>query len=234
MRLLFVTLVRTQATRTRLLAAGTVGLLMAVIGLAIGLDPNAEHLRAGNGLVNGLGLGLIVPALTLVFASATLGDLVEDHTLVYIWLRPVARWRLAAVAVLAATSVSLPLAVVPVGIGAALSGGGTDLVSGAVAAASLAVIGYAALFVGLGLMVKRALAWGLVYVVLWEGLVASIGTGPARLSIHVYGRSLLEAVDGVNPARGAVDPGVAVAVVAAAALGALCLTAVQLARIDVA
>ena len=37
------------------------------------------------------GLSLLIPVVALVFASAALGYLAEDGTLVYLWLRPLAR-----------------------------------------------------------------------------------------------------------------------------------------------
>ena len=37
--------------------------------------------------MSGFGLALVLPVATLVFASASFGDLVDDQTLVYLWLR---------------------------------------------------------------------------------------------------------------------------------------------------
>lgn len=233
MSALYIALLRMQATRTRLAVTGGTSLLVALTGLPIGLAAGAAHLSAGHALVNALGLGLVVPAISLVFASATLGDLAEDGTLVYIWLRPVARWRLVGVAALAVMTMSLPLTLVPLCVAAALSGGGATLVLATAAATLLATVGYAGLFIGLGLVVRRALIWGLLYVLVWEGIVANIGIGPSRLSIHLYARSLLESIDGIPPSRGAVDAAVGIVVVAGAAVCALGLTTLRLSHQEV-
>ena len=45
--------------------------------------------------------------------------------------------------------------------------------------AGIAVIAYGALFVLLGLWVRRALVWGLAYILLWEGFVAIAGDNAA-------------------------------------------------------
>jgi ABC-2 type transport system permease protein len=230
---LYIALLRMQATRTRLAVTGGTSLLVALTGLPIGLAAGAAHRSAGHALVNALGLGLVVPAISLVFAAATLGDLAEDGTLVYIWLRPIARWKLVAVTALAVMTVSLPLTVVPLCVAAALSGGGATLVLGTAAATMLSTVGYAGVFIGLGLVVRRALIWGLLYVLIWEGVVANIGIGPSRLSIHLYARSLLESIDGIAPSRGAVPATVGLVVVVAVALCALGLTTLRLAHLEV-
>jgi ABC-2 type transport system permease protein len=233
MRAPYVALLRMQASRARLAVTGGAALLVALTGLPFGLAADVDHLRAGHGLVNALGLGLLVPAISLVFATATLGDFAEDGTLVYVWLRPVARWKLVAVAAMAVMTISLPLTLIPLCVAAALSGGGSTLVLGTVVATMLSTVGYAGLFIGLGLVVRRALVWGLLYVLVWEGVIANIGIGPSRLSIHLYARSLLESIDGATPSKGAVAAGVAVVVVVAVAACALALTTLRLSHLEV-
>ncbi len=39
-----------------------------------------------------VGFGLVLPVVALVFGGAALGELREDKTLVYLWLRPMDRW----------------------------------------------------------------------------------------------------------------------------------------------
>ena len=134
--------------------------------------------RPGEGrrhLVNDYGLTVLVPVVALVFASSTLGDLVDDRTLVYIWLRPGqpahgGRRRGAA----RPMTICLPAVTVPLVISAGLTGGGLALIGGTAVAAGVGVIGYCGMFTALGLRFKRALVWGLAYIVLWEG------TSPTR------------------------------------------------------
>ena len=58
-------------------------------------------------------------------------------------------------------------------------------------ACTVAVVVYSAVFVALGLRVKRALMWGLLYILIWEGFVAQANASAARLAIRSYTRSLL-------------------------------------------
>lgn len=181
----------TQATRGRIVGLLALGLVGMLLGFVIGQSDSADGLDDGTLMVARFGLAVVVPVTTLVFAAASLGELHEDGTLVYVWLRPVARWRIVAAAVAATLTVTLPIVVIPMTIAALLTGGGWALVGATAAACTIAVIGYTGVFTWLGLRVKRALVWGLAYVLVWEGFVARAGTNTARLSIRDHARSLL-------------------------------------------
>ncbi len=93
-RLTFGLLARQLITRGRVLALLAVGVLVVVVAAAVGAsDSISDHLEAAVGVVAGLGFTAVVPIVSLVFAAATLGDAREDGTLVYLWLRPIDRWR---------------------------------------------------------------------------------------------------------------------------------------------
>jgi ABC-2 type transport system permease protein len=185
-----------QVTRARVLSLGALGLVSVLVGLAIGHSNTIDPLRAGTRFVSNFGLSVLVPVATLVFASAALGDPNEDGTLVYLWLRPVARWKIVVAAALASFTVTWPIVTIPLVLAAALSRGGGSLVGGTVAGVTVATIGYVGLFVALGLRVKRALVWGLLYIFIWEGFVASANNTAARLAIRSYGRSTLTSITG--------------------------------------
>jgi ABC-2 type transport system permease protein len=211
-------LLSTQATRARLLALSGLGVVAILLGLGLRWNANADPLDDGTLLMATYGLGLFVPVTTLVFASSVLGDPQEDGTLVYLWLKPVARWRIAVAALLATLTVTLPVVVVPMVVSAAIVGAGPDLVVGTVVACLLSTVAYAGIFTWLGLRVKRALVWGLAYILIWEGFVARAGANAARLSIRASSRSLLshlahgpERIIDVSPTTALVVPAIAFA-----------------------
>jgi ABC-2 type transport system permease protein len=189
---------RTQARKGRLIALGLLGLVGILIGLAVGLSDRADPVRAATNMINAFGLSLYAPVVTLVFASASLGDPAEDGTLVYFWLRPVARWQIAAGTYLATLTVALPLVLISLGLSAVLSGAGHGIVWGTLLSATLAVVAYGGIFTWLGLRVRRALVWGLAYILLWEGFVASAGKSASRLAVRAYTRSVLAKATGVD------------------------------------
>ena len=191
-RALYSLILRTQTTRARVVMLGVLGLLGVVI--AIPLRHADDPLEAASHFIDGFGLTLVLPVTTLVFASAALGDFIDDNTMVYLWMRPVRRATLALAAAAATLTVVMPLVVIPLGVAAIVSGAGTDLVVGTVLAAVIGVIAYTGLFVTLGVGVKRPLLWGLLYILVWENFVARLGESASRLAISSYTRSILSSI----------------------------------------
>ncbi len=182
-----------QLTKSRLLLITGFSVLALVLALSIGSQVDTENrTEAIVGFLSVYGLGFMVPILSLLFASTTLGQLVEDETLVYLWLRPNPRWQLALAAWAASATIALPIAVIPLAAAAAIgTSGDGGIVAATALSMGLAAIGYSGLFVLLGLVFRRALLWGLVYIFIWELFVARAGAGAARLSLNTYPHSVL-------------------------------------------
>jgi len=230
-------LLRSLVSRARVAAMAAIGLVGLLVALAIraaDLTGGERSLAITRDLLGGYGLNLVVPVTALVFASAAFGDPTDDRTMVYLWLTPIPRWRLVAAGWAATLTVAGPVAVLPVVLAAALAGADGRLVAAAAAGATLATVGYTAVFLGLGLLVRRALAWGLAYVLIWELAVARISKGAARLSVSVYSRSVLSAVGEVVKPRNAAAVSTSLIVLALVVLAATALTTRVLARADVA
>ena len=225
-RALYRTLLGSLATRGRLLAMGLLGFVSILLSILVRTSSVSNRPDSAYMVVDAYGLSVLVPIVALVFSTAALGDPAEDGTLVYLWLRPVPRWQLALVASAAALTITVPTAVIPVVLGAAICGVGGSLPLGAACGALLAAVAYTAVFTGLGLRVRRALAWGLAYLLIWEQAVARVARGPARLSINADTRTLVARMADHFPLpRNAMSMEVAVAIPAAAAVLALIFTA---------
>jgi ABC-2 type transport system permease protein len=181
-------LLRTQITVPRLLGISALGALSVVIGLFARWD--AKPAQAAADAVSSYGLGVLVPLAALWLGSSAVGDLVEDRLLVYLWLKPVPRWQVPAAAVLATISVVLPLTAVPLAV-SALVAGAADVAPAALLAASLATLAYAGLFVAAGLWFRRAVWWGLAFVLLWENVAAYVAEGAARFTVIGWASSVL-------------------------------------------
>ena len=138
----------------------------------------------------GYGLGILVPLAALWLGTSVIGDLVEDRLLVYLRLKPVARWQLPAAAVLATASVVVPLTALPLAASALVAGAG-DVALAALLASSLAAIAYSGLFVAAGLWFPRAVWWGLAFVLIWENVIAYSAEGAARFTVIGWASAVL-------------------------------------------
>jgi ABC-2 type transport system permease protein len=232
--MLFRVMLRAQLTRARVIGLLALGSIGVITGFAIGASELVDHQLAGARFVDTFGLALLAPVATLVFASAALGDPHEDGTLVYLWLRPVPRWKIVAVAVVSSIVVTWPIVVVPLVLAAMATGSADDLVTGTMFAATLAIVAYSAVFVALGLVVRRALMWGLLYILIWEGFVAQANASAARLAIRSYTRSLFAEVSEVYLRRADIALAAAWIVPLAVAIVAVVYASIRLARQDVA
>jgi ABC-2 type transport system permease protein len=183
-------LLRLQVTPMRVAGILALGSLAVLLGaLSRGDD---EPLRATTEIALGYGLGIVLPLATAWLATSSLGDLVEDRLLVYLWLKPVPRWQLPAAAILSTVTIVVPLVAVPLVV-AAIVAGASQLIGAILLACVLAVVAYAGVFVAIGLWLRRALWWCLLYILVWENGLARAVDGAARLSIASYAQSLVAA-----------------------------------------
>jgi ABC-2 type transport system permease protein len=228
-------LFRQLLTKGRLLAMGLLGLAVVLLGWAIGAaDETGDPLESAVSVVSNVGFTIIVPVVALVFAAGVLGEPREDGTLVYLWLRPLRRWPIVLGAFVASLGVVLPLTVLPVVGSAAALDVGFGLVAASLIAAVVGVVAYVAVFLLLGLVVKNAIGWGLAYILVWEGIAAGVGTGPARLAIRGYTRSILTDRTDVSLDLGDLSQTTGIVVPLLIAAVALMLATWRLNRLDVA
>jgi ABC-2 type transport system permease protein len=225
---------RQLVTRGRLVALTLVGGLVVLVAVLVGRsEATGDELERAVRLISDLGFTLVVPVVSLVFASAALGDMREDGTLVYLWLRPMDRWPVVAGSWLAAITLSLPITLIPLVISSVAVDGGSTLTSATLLAGVIGVVSYSALFVLVGLLLKNPIVWGLGYILIWEGLVAQFFGSVAKAAIRGYTRSIITSRTGVDLELGDLALGPAIAVPLLVTVGAIALAAVRLRSMDV-
>jgi ABC-2 type transport system permease protein len=233
-RLSYGIVLRQLVTRGRLAALMLVGAAATAIAIAVGASDNrSDPLDTGVQLISSLHFTLLVPIIALVFATAALGDMREDGTLVYLWLRPMDRWPVVVGAWLASITLSLPLTLVPLVISSVALDGGSDLATATVLAGVVGVIAYSALFVLLGLLLKNSIVWGLGYIMIWEGLIAAFGSFAAKMAIRGYTRSILTSITEIDLDLGDLSLAAGVIVPLVVAAVALVLAGARLRVMDV-
>ena len=147
-------------------------------------------------LLDGLLVAGILPIVTMALSTAAFGNEMEDRTLSYLMLNPIPRWHIAIPKLLASIAISGPLLIAS-GVAAALLGfDGSVRAAVAVGAALFAgVAAYAAIFTWAGLVTNRALAFALIYVLLWEGVISSYIRGVDYLSVRGYTLAIMYGIN---------------------------------------
>ena len=147
-------------------------------------------------LLDGMLVAAIMPIVTIAFATAAFGNELEDRTLGYLVLRPVARWQIVLPKLLGVVTVTGPLLVLS-GVIAAYIGLDGDLRAAAAVGVALVVgvVTYSTIFTWAGLVTTRALGFALVYVFLWEGLITSFLGGFRYLSVRGYTLTIMHRLD---------------------------------------
>lgn len=182
-----------RSIRVVALLAAVPILLGGIEMIAAGQNINVRRVL-GTGFAE-LSIPTLLPLIALILASTAIGNEISDRTLPYITLKPRSRMRLiqekffATVAI--GTAISAALTFVA-WLLLALAGSDMDwrLLAATTVSCLLAVAGYAAAFTLLSLMISRVLLTGLLYVVIWEGLLARFIPGLRLLSIRHYVQSV--------------------------------------------
>ncbi|MFC8619898.1 ABC transporter permease subunit [Micromonospora purpureochromogenes] len=154
---------------------------LAMLCRSLGVEPGDW----GPPVLVGLGLAVVLPVVALIVGTGVLGAEIDDGTVVHILTKPLPRWqivlpKLAVATVVSATTVAVPLFVAgvladSVRLGLALA-----------AASALGALAYSALFLALSLLTRRPVLLGLVYVLIWEGLLGNFVRGTKVLSIQQW------------------------------------------------
>jgi ABC-2 type transport system permease protein len=154
-------------------------------------------------LLTELVVTVLLPLVALVFGSGVFGAEIDDGTAIYIFSKPIPRWHLVLTKWIVA-SLATALVVVPATLAAgAIVFGGLDaqrMVLGFAAGVAAGGVVYCAVFVALSLATRRALIAGLLYVVVWEGLLAAQFAGTRVLSVRQFAYGVADHVTRVDTA----------------------------------
>ncbi|MBG6100565.1 ABC transporter permease subunit [Micromonospora vinacea] len=154
---------------------------LAVLCRSLGVDPG----EWGPPVLVGLGLAVVLPVVALIIGTGVLGAEIDDGTVVHILTKPLPRWQIVLPKLLVAAGVTAVTVAVPLYVAGVLADSVRLGLALAVAAA-LGALAYSALFLALSLVTRRPVLLGLVYVLIWEGLLGNFVSGTKVLSIQQY------------------------------------------------
>lgn len=159
---------------------------LLLVGLALLMRANDVPAREwGQPLLVGLGLAVLLPITALIVGTGVLGSEIDDGTVVHILTKPLSRAEILLSKYVVAVGVTIVTASVPLFVAGYLASG-VRLGLGLVAGAALGAFAYSALFLLLSLVTSRPVLLGLVYVLVWEGLLGTWVSGTRVFSVEQY------------------------------------------------
>ncbi len=157
------------------------------------------------------GYTVVVPLTALIIGTSVLGAEIDDSSVISLLATPIPRstvvltkFAVASLLTLAFWAVSEYLA------GAIATGPGSKLALGLLAGAAVASVVYNALFVWLSVVTTRAIAVGLLYLLVWEGLLGNLVGGVRLLSVDQYALGIANGIAHSAPLNAHLTSGTAI------------------------
>jgi ABC-2 type transport system permease protein len=194
---IFLLTLRQLTGKWRVSIMSVLALLPVIIGVLMVSFNDAPTVQEFESTVlNGILAGAISPLVVLAIASVAFANEIEDSTLANLTLAPIPRWKIVVPKLLAAICVSAPFIAISAFFTAYFAYS-ADL-KAALAVTGAAIIGvalYSSAFVWLGLKTTRAIGYGLLYIVLWEGFFSGFVSGVRLFSVRYYSIAWMHGLD---------------------------------------
>ena len=211
--------ITTRATlgrrRALLFAIPAVILIVITIALKAGRPPDRPW---PSHVLGTFGFSVLLPLTALIIGSSVLGAEIDDGSAIHLLATPVRRSSVIITKFLVATGLTIVFAAVPELIAALISGGGqteavvtfsqnhppvvipgvvinnTDFAVGLFVGALVCAVIYNAIFIMVSAATTRAIAVGLLYVLIWEALLSNFVSGARLLSVSHYGLGIANGI----------------------------------------
>ena len=184
---------RATLGRKRALVFMLVPLVLILITVALKVVANSPVWPAE--FLGVFGFSVVLPLTALIIGTSVLGAEIEDGSIVHLLATPVNRLSVVISKFIAATLLTIMFGAIPEFLAAAIANGfGDKLTIGLLVGALIASVAYNALFVMLSVLTTRAIAVGLAYLLVWEGLLGNLIGGVRVLSIGQYSVSVAESI----------------------------------------
>jgi len=175
----------TMSRKRALLFAIPPVLLIGIAGLLKATAPASPGWPAT--FLGTFGFSVVLPLTALIIGTSVLGAEIDDGSIIHLLATPVPRSSVVLSKFAVAVALTVAFAAIPeLAAGLIATGGATKLAAGIFVGALAAAVIYNAIFVMVSVLTSRAIAVGLLYLVVWEGLLANLVSGASELSAGQY------------------------------------------------
>jgi len=141
------------------------------------------------------GFSVVLPLTALIIGTSVLGAEIDDGSIIHLLATPVSRVSVVISKFTAAVVLTILFGAIPEFLAGAIAKGFTDrLTIGLGVGALIAAVAYNAVFVMLSILTTRAIAVGLLYLLVWEGLLGNLVGGVRVLSVGQYSVSVAKSI----------------------------------------
>jgi ABC-2 type transport system permease protein len=170
----------------------------AVILIALTLILRATHPADGaqwpDHVLGDFGFSVLLPLTALIVGTGVLGAEIDDGSAIHLLATPVPRSSVVVTKFAVAAALTMVFAAVPELVAGLLAPHSGKLALALFVGAIAGSVIYSAVFVMASVLTNRAIAIGLLYVLIWEGLLANVVGGVRILSIAHYGLGIANAI----------------------------------------
>ena len=140
------------------------------------------------------GFSILLPLTALIIGTGVLGAEIDDGSVVHLLATPVPRRDVIITKFAVAVGLTVLFAAVPELVAGLIAPNSAKLALGLFVGALVGSVVYSAVFVLASVLTTRAIAYGLLYVAIWEGLFGNLVGGVRILSIAHYALGVANAI----------------------------------------
>jgi len=138
-------------------------------------------------MLHNFAMSTILPLVCLIIGTGAIGPEIEDGSVVYLLAKPISRTTTALSKLVVAVTAALAMGAVPIALAGAITGDWHWKLTLAYGTASaLGAVAYTTVFFTLAVFARNAIISGLIYALLWEGVVGGYVPGVRVLSIRQW------------------------------------------------
>lgn len=141
------------------------------------------------------GFSVLLPLTALILGTGVLGAEIDDGSAIHLLATPVSRSSVVVTKWVVAAAGTMVFAALPELIAGLLAPHSGKLAVALFAGSLAGSVIYTAVFVAASVLTTRAIAIGLLYVLIWEGLLSNLVGGVRILSIAHYALGIANAID---------------------------------------
>ncbi len=146
-------------------------------------------------ILGAFGFAVVLPLTALIIGTSVLGAEIDDGSVVHLLATPVRRSTVIMSKFAVGAVLTMIFAAVPELIAAVIATGGlTRLAEGLFVGALAGSVIYNAVFVMISVLTTRAIAVGLLYLLIWESLLGNFVSGARILSVEQYSLGIANSI----------------------------------------